>query len=122
MGGLITHLVAGLIISMIALLYYRKKIKSLGGISFLVLVALWFSIVPDAFTALYIVLGIPFGEIYHILWLLSHPVFFGVSLAALFFLKRYVDVPNEMLWVVAFSAVALHFVIDLTVNEPFWWL
>lgn len=122
MGGLLTHLLLGIIISVLALVYYNEKIKSIKHFLVLFGIALWFSVVPDIFTGIYIFMGIEFDQIYHVLWLITHPIIFGISLTSIYFLKEHIDVKNEILWVVAFSSLVIHFIIDLTIAEPFWWL
>lgn len=119
MPGVLVHIIAACIISILAVLYYHdhrisKRAKLLPLMVFLIF---WFSVFPDVFLALYYVFGV--SDFFTMVQphMIVHLLFFGVSVVAVVLLKFVVDVPKEPLFVMVFVSMVVHVVMDFFIPE-----
>jgi len=123
MGGVLVHLCAGLLISIVAILYYRKYFEKNEELLFILpFIAVWFSVFPDVFLGLYYILGISTFPVAVGIHMMAHTIFFVVSLVAVILLKFRIDIPNEPLFVIVFVSMVVHIIMDFFVPEMGIWI
>lgn len=113
MAGILVHAIIGLLLAYLFIRIFNIKEKIP-----VILVAVWFSTIPDTFCILYYLFGIPIEMYGNSMWyFISHPLFFVLSFVGLVLLRFKIDLPHEKLYVIAFLAVVIHFIMDLTIQE-----
>jgi len=119
MPGILLHLLAGSVMSVIGRYRYPAFFKGEQKTeerAMLIGACLIFSVIPDAFLGLFYLYNLPFDTMlsYHIL---LHAVFVPISLFFLIILKLYVDVKYEPIIVMSFWCVILHIIMDGLIME-----
>jgi len=120
MAGLIPHLIAGCALYLIGRYFYRayfegddKTKKQL----LLAIVCLAFSIIPDIFLGTYYTTHIlSFNTLlpYHIF---AHFILIPIAIIVLIFLIFRFDTKRKPIWIMGIVALALHFIMDLFLQE-----
>lgn len=93
-----------------------------GYIFFIFWFGVVFSVLPDVFTGVYLISGTRKGNFYSILWFISHPFLFTVSLSLLILLIG--TATNMWLYIFTMGIICIigHFLLDLVIEEEKWWL
>ena len=122
--GAIPHLVAGFVMFFVGLIYHRKYFKNEKSIEklLLLIICLLFSCIPEVIGGLYHVFHIlPFETIepYH---LFGHLIFTPLSIVVLLLLKFKIDVKRKPIWLMGFSCIILHIIMDLIIHEGGMWI
>lgn len=124
MPGVIPHLLAGFAMFFVGLFCFRTYFadKDVSEKLLLLVICLVFSCVPDFFLGLYHVFHVLSFEVlvpYHIFF---HLIFTPISIVVLLLLKFKIDVKRKHIWVMGFSCIILHIIMDLIIHEGGMWV
>jgi len=116
MPGVITHIIAGSIMSIIGRYYYKSFFDGSNKINervLLVIVCLSFSCIPDFPLAIYYTTHIlPFETlvVYHNF---VHIVFSPIAIVVLVVLKYRIATKNEPIWIMGLWCIIIHIIMDI---------
>jgi len=124
MPGAIPHLLAGCVMFFVGWLYFRTYFEGERAREklFLLVVCLVFSCVPDLFLVLYYMFHILSFKVlvsYHIL---LHSIVTPVSIVVLLLLQFKIDVKRKPIWIIGFSCILVHILMDLFIHEHSMWI
>lgn len=116
MPGIITHSIAGFILSIIGRIYYKKFFDNeIKKQTILVITCLFFSFIIDFFLAIFYTTHIlPYNVLcqYHIL---THIVF--IPICFLILIISFIDKKRKPYWTMGFWAIILHLIMDTYIIE-----
>jgi len=120
MAGLIPHLIAGCALFLIGRYFYRayfegddKTKKQIG----LAIVCLALSIIPDIFLGTYYTTHILSFDTLMPYQIFAHFILIPIAIVILALLIFRLDTKRKPIWIMGIAALALHFVMDLFLEE-----
>jgi hypothetical protein len=135
MPGLIPHILAGSIMFLIGIYYFRNyfynvsknKIKNLNGknvknsksneIFLLGIICLSFSLLPDSPLGLYYIFGISSIEIlipYHNLF---NKIILPIMIIPIFIIVCISDLKRKPIWIIGIMCILIHLIMDVFIDE-----
>jgi hypothetical protein len=120
MAGLLPHLIAGCTLYLIGRYYYRtyfegddKTKKQIG----LAIVCLALSIIPDIFLGTYYTTHILSFDTLMPYQIFAHFILIPIAIVILALLLFRFDIKRKPIWTMGIAALALHFLMDLFLEE-----
>jgi hypothetical protein len=119
MAGLIPHLIAGCILYLVGRYSFRAYFEEAQKTSrqvFLAAVCLSFSVIPDIFLGTYYTTHILSFNTLMPYQIFAHYILIPAAIIVLLLLFR-VDPKRKPIWIMGICALALHFIMDLFLQE-----
>ena len=120
MAGLIPHLIAGCALYLIGRYYFKTYFESDNKTKkqlLLAIVCLAFSLVPDIFLGTYYTTHILSFNTLMPYQIFAHFILIPIAIIVLIFLIFRLDTKRKPIWVMGIAALALHFIMDLFLQE-----
>ena len=124
MSGFFPHLFAGFVSSVIGLYYFknyfygRKKNKEK---ILLVIICLFFSIIPDIFLIIYYLTNIYPKDFFFPFHNIVHFIIGPAAIISLLVLKYKTNVKRRPIWIMGFWSLLLHLSLDIFITEYSLW-
>lgn len=120
MAGLIPHLIAGCALYLIGRYYFKTYFESDNKTKkqlILAIICLAFSLVPDIFLGTYYTTHILSFDTLMPYQIFAHYILIPIAIALLALLIFRFDTKRKPIWIMGIAALALHFIMDLFLEE-----
>jgi len=120
MAGLLPHLIAGCTLYLISRYYYRAYFESDDKTKkqlLLAIICLSFSLIPDIFLGTYYTTHILSFNTLMPYQIFTHFIFIPIAIVILVLLLFRFDTKRRPIWIMGIGALALHFLMDVFLQE-----
>ena len=120
MAGLLPHLIAGCALYLIGRYYFKTYFESGNKTKkqlLLAIVCLAFSLIPDIFLGTYYTTHILSFDTLMPYQIFAHFILIPIAIIVLIFLIFRFDTKRKPIWIMGIAALALHFIMDLFLEE-----
>ena len=120
MAGLIPHLIAGCALYLIGRYYFKTYFESDNKTKkqlLLAIVCIAFSLIPDIFLGTYYTTHILSFDTLMPYQIFAHYILIPIAIALLALLIFRLDTKRKPIWIMGIAALALHFIMDLFLEE-----